>query len=407
MWFLYPTFECNLSCEMCYISSGKQSKPELTINEWIQILDLMMETGDKFFDISGGEPFLKKGIFQIFEYIRRKRGYTTVTTNGTILGDLLTKKNIYENLPDGLVVSIDAATADKHNKIRGKQGVFEEAVKCIEKLSRIKEEELDIFLGISLVLMNHNYLDFSGIINIFKDYEIDFLYCEPLSYVGRGLDLVEKSATPKDYVILILDILDKLSESQEIPYKYINIEYPVQYKRIIENIIPFRHFQTPWNEKSTSFSISPQTCSLFSESKAVSPYGDLAGCFKLSPVHSSYAGNLLEIAQNGGVYRLKETIKEFRYQFYESVILNPRFECRNCPDFYYCRGGCRAMALSYFSDLMAVDPRCIRKRGIREYLDRKFVKKSQKKFLSIFKKGNLLSIGRLQQDYPFLREVMR
>lgn len=60
-----PTMKCNLSCYGCYAGDYPKSS-ELTLAEIDSILEQMKEMGIYFAVISGGEPFFKKEIFEIF-----------------------------------------------------------------------------------------------------------------------------------------------------------------------------------------------------------------------------------------------------------------------------------------------------------------------------------------------------
>jgi MoaA/NifB/PqqE/SkfB family radical SAM enzyme len=60
-----PTMKCNLSCYGCYAGDYQKSL-ELSLEEVDSVLTQMKEMGVYFAVISGGEPFFKKDIFEIF-----------------------------------------------------------------------------------------------------------------------------------------------------------------------------------------------------------------------------------------------------------------------------------------------------------------------------------------------------
>ncbi|HEX9079708.1 MAG TPA: radical SAM protein [Desulfuromonadaceae bacterium] len=60
-----PTMKCNLSCYGCYAGDYRKSL-ELSLEEIDSVLMQMKEMGVYFAVISGGEPFFKKEIFDIF-----------------------------------------------------------------------------------------------------------------------------------------------------------------------------------------------------------------------------------------------------------------------------------------------------------------------------------------------------
>jgi len=60
-----PTMKCNLDCYGCYAGDYRKSL-ELSLDEIDSVLEQMKEMGVYFAVVSGGEPFFKKDIFEIF-----------------------------------------------------------------------------------------------------------------------------------------------------------------------------------------------------------------------------------------------------------------------------------------------------------------------------------------------------
>ena len=57
MWFLFPTWRCNLKCTMCFVNGGNvPATKELKIDEWKEVIQFLSKTNDFVFDIGGGEP---------------------------------------------------------------------------------------------------------------------------------------------------------------------------------------------------------------------------------------------------------------------------------------------------------------------------------------------------------------
>jgi MoaA/NifB/PqqE/SkfB family radical SAM enzyme len=86
-----PTMKCNLSCYGCY-AGDYQKTLELSLEEIDSILMQMKEMGIYFAVISGGEPFFKQDIFEIF----RKHGDMAflVFTHGGLIDEGMVKQLI-------------------------------------------------------------------------------------------------------------------------------------------------------------------------------------------------------------------------------------------------------------------------------------------------------------------------
>ncbi len=56
---IYLTHACNLSCKHCYLSAGKPLSRELSVDDWLLILDKLRDLGGvKYVYLLGGEPML-------------------------------------------------------------------------------------------------------------------------------------------------------------------------------------------------------------------------------------------------------------------------------------------------------------------------------------------------------------
>ncbi|OLS28316.1 MAG: Antilisterial bacteriocin subtilosin biosynthesis protein AlbA [Candidatus Heimdallarchaeota archaeon LC_2] len=139
LWF-YTGSKCNLSCTHCYVESSPTANqhPLLSMETFNAKLDEAVSKNYKKLDIyfTGGEPFINPNLLQMFEN-SLKHGNTTVLTNAT----KITKKKalelskIQENSSNKLVfrVSLDGATPESNDKIRGKKA-FERATIGIQNL---------------------------------------------------------------------------------------------------------------------------------------------------------------------------------------------------------------------------------------------------------------------------------
>jgi MoaA/NifB/PqqE/SkfB family radical SAM enzyme len=86
-----PTMKCNLSCYGCYAGDYGRNL-ELTLKEIDSILNQMKEMGIYFAVISGGEPFYKQDIFEIFE--KHSDMAFLVFTHGGLIDEAMVKRLI-------------------------------------------------------------------------------------------------------------------------------------------------------------------------------------------------------------------------------------------------------------------------------------------------------------------------
>ena len=136
-----PTLLCNLHCSFCYVADilnpGDWRSKELTIEELDQIFH---PGGVKSINITGGEPFVRKNLLDVFRRLQDKGMHCNyVTTNGTKIGD--DKAGALAELAASgflrhISVSIDGPRSF-HDEIRGQRGAFDKAADNIRQLRQV------------------------------------------------------------------------------------------------------------------------------------------------------------------------------------------------------------------------------------------------------------------------------
>ena len=86
-----PTMKCNLSCYGCYAGDYQKSL-ELSLDEFDSVLCQMKDMGIYFAVISGGEPFFKEDIFEIFK--KHSDVAFLVFTHGGLIDEAMVQKLI-------------------------------------------------------------------------------------------------------------------------------------------------------------------------------------------------------------------------------------------------------------------------------------------------------------------------
>lgn len=111
---LYVTEGCNLKCVTC--SYRKPMPGELSFEEITQLAENLKQFGLRHIVYSGGEPLLRRDFPQICGLFRSTRIKQTLLTNGLLLEKRLPE---LQNVFSEIIVSIDGASAEVHNRIRG------------------------------------------------------------------------------------------------------------------------------------------------------------------------------------------------------------------------------------------------------------------------------------------------
>jgi len=169
--FLCPSHNCNANCPHCYEKYlHKKEGHSLTTEECQDIIDQFHQLGGYFIYFCSGEFLLREDALELIRYCRDKEIIVSLTTNGSLLDE----KKIDDLKAAGLrilIVSIDSADAEEHNKLRGIPNCFEKAT---EALRLAKAKGLKTWIWTYMTKSHQDQLD--EIAALARKLEVDSLY---------------------------------------------------------------------------------------------------------------------------------------------------------------------------------------------------------------------------------------
>ncbi len=134
--FFEVTLRCNARCEHCGSSCGDiVQKDEITKEEIEKVLEEIITVGHKdprtiMINITGGEPLVRKDLFEIMDYAN-KLGYPWgMTTNGMLIDEKVVKKMEETNM-GSISVSLDGLK-ETHESFRRVPGSYEKILKGLK-----------------------------------------------------------------------------------------------------------------------------------------------------------------------------------------------------------------------------------------------------------------------------------
>jgi len=171
---------CNLNCLHCYSLSTDTDFPgELNQAEVFSTMDDLKGFHVPVLILSGGEPLLRRDIFDISSHAKEMGFYVGLSTNGT----MITKDNIGDIAGVGydyVGISLDGI-GETHDRFRRKEGAFDASLDGI-RLCR----EAGIKIGIRFTMTKDNAEDLPKLLDLMEHERIDKFYLSHLNYAGRG-----------------------------------------------------------------------------------------------------------------------------------------------------------------------------------------------------------------------------
>ena len=171
---------CNLTCMHCYsISTDIDFPGELSTSEVFQVLEDLKAARVPALILSGGEPLLRKNIFDIAARAKALGFYTALSTNGTLI-DLPLAGRIAAAGFDYVGISLDGLR-ETHERIRRKAGAFEAALNAM-RLCR----DMGVKVGMRFTLTQLNAAELPALLDLAEHEHIHKFYLSHLNYAGRG-----------------------------------------------------------------------------------------------------------------------------------------------------------------------------------------------------------------------------
>jgi MoaA/NifB/PqqE/SkfB family radical SAM enzyme len=213
-------YDCNCRCRICDFWRGAyRDRPQMTVDQAAIVADKLNEIGPQIVSIGGGEPLLHPDLEAIARTLARHH-FPVLITNGT----LVTPEKARALWSAGMMeisVSVDYASANRHDAQRGFPGAFDQALRALEILhaTRLHPEQRVHMIS---VLMDDNLADVEPLIKRCERMGITYLITlyshsrgqkperPPASEVSRRLLDIKRR---RRHFVALRDYLGRFSEA--------------------------------------------------------------------------------------------------------------------------------------------------------------------------------------------------
>ena len=330
------TQACALACRHCRAEAVPMAHPlELTFEQGVDFLRQIKDFGDPLpqLILTGGDPLKRPDLYELIDTARQLGIGTSITPAATpaLTREILAK--LKEHGVEGLGLSLDGSTAEKHDAIRGVPGTFDLTMKAIRWA-----QELEMPLQVNTLAAAETAGDMPAVYELLKPYGIARWSLFFLISVGRGKVL--QPLSPEDGEKLMGWIYETTKVA---PFIVATTEAP-SYRRVALEHMREEGMTGEQIKKSgqyRSFGIRDGHGIMF-----VSNIGDIcpAGFLPLA-VGNVKKDSVADIYRNASVFQA----------LHDSTQLEGR--CGVCEYHSLC-GGSRARAYSETGNILAEDPFC-------------------------------------------------
>lgn len=322
------TYRCNHLCKFCSCpwenpSSGFERGAELTTEQWLSIIDKVIDSGALTVTFTGGEAILRADIKEIIDYTsvafkkRNKPVRIVLISNGRALTDELLecfKRNSVQ-----LSLSLPGyKTFKEHTGVDNAEGV----------LSWIKKShDAGLRTTANVTVTKLNYSELFKTMSLALISGVDTVLINRFLPGGRGLQYRKELELSREEINGMLDTAEEVLSYAD-RYGFTGTEFP---KCIIKKGIDhYKHLKIGTH------------CSAAKSFMVIGPSGQIRVCN-----HSPHIiGNIL-------------STPEITDTEYLDIFLNSAYKpakCSSCPQLHDCDAGCREVAHILHGSPSASDP---------------------------------------------------
>jgi radical SAM protein with 4Fe4S-binding SPASM domain len=186
------TRKCNLKCSHCYINASTDDQKneltdELTTEQAKKLMDQIAEVSSPMLILSGGEPLMRKDIFELIRYGTQKGIKMAMGSNGALI-DAEVAAKLKDAGIKTVSISLDSTIPDKHDEFRGVKGSWQKSINAIKAL-----KESGILVQVNTTLTQDNYNEIDDIMNLSEKMGVENFHLFFLVTTGRGRKIADVS----------------------------------------------------------------------------------------------------------------------------------------------------------------------------------------------------------------------
>lgn len=339
------TGKCNYNCRHCFNASDNAPlMSEWTLEEAKDLIRQARECGINAVTITGGEPMLHPNFFEIFEEIHRQGLYVNeLNTNGSFIDQAALDRLKAIGCHPTIKISFDGL--GHHDWMRNHRGAEERALAalrlCVENGFPVWSQTNVHRLNVQTMLPTAELLDEMGVSEM---------------RIIRTTEAPRWKENAGDACLTLEEYFEEMLKFTEVylrKSRQMNVDV-WQFLTLFPRHTAYR--MRPVECGEGKFRESLPVCRGNRGMIAIGADGQVYPCMQMSGYYNGHRMDLGNVKRRG----LRPLLREGDYLSEVCTTVGRLSEvngqCRDCPYFRYCAGGCRALALALTDDKMGVDP---------------------------------------------------
>lgn len=219
------TYRCNNDCSHCY-NARSRSFPEISTQQWKDILDHLWEQGIPHVVFTGGEPTLRSDLPELIAHAEHNGQITGINTNGRRLSDKLFLQELIDAGLDHVQITIESHDPNIHNSMVKSEHAWDQTVAGIKNTL-----DSSLYVMTNTTMLRHNSPFLGQTLQFLAALGVPTVGLNALIYAGKGLEF--DAGIPEAELAPLLEAAHRITAANQqrliwyTPTQYCNFD-PVQ-----------------------------------------------------------------------------------------------------------------------------------------------------------------------------------
>jgi radical SAM protein with 4Fe4S-binding SPASM domain len=197
------TYRCNNDCTHCY-NARSRNYPELSTQQWHQILDKLWSIGIPHVVFTGGEPTLRTDLPDLIAHAQHNGQITGINTNGRRLSDLNYVETLINAGLDHVQITLESHDPNIHDMMVNSHGAWKQTVAGIQNVL-----ETPLYVMTNTTMLNSNSPVLRQTLEFLAGLGVPTIGLNALIHSGRGLTV--QSGLAETELSPLLDLARQIS----------------------------------------------------------------------------------------------------------------------------------------------------------------------------------------------------
>jgi len=177
------TYRCNNDCSHCY-NARPRDYPELSTEQWKEIIEQLWQIGIPHIVFTGGEPTLRPDLQELVKHAENIGQITGLNTNGRSLKDRQYINQLVEAGLDHVQITLESHDSTVHDQMVCSKGAWQQTVEGIKNAI-----DSPLFVMTNTTMLKNNTPFLSETLDFLEEMGVPTIGLNALIYSGRGLSV--------------------------------------------------------------------------------------------------------------------------------------------------------------------------------------------------------------------------